>query len=104
MHSKEMFFEKFKEAAASVLPITLIVALMCFSFIPVTPDLLLAFLLLQGCANGSADTLPSGWSGDWVLLGNFLGAELALKQGAKITKPVILVVLSLLALKILGII
>lgn len=37
--------------------------------------LLLAFLLLQGCANGSADTLPSGWSGDWVLLGNFLGAE-----------------------------
>lgn len=45
LHSKAMFFEKFKEAAASVLPITLIVALMCFSFIPVTPDLLLAFLL-----------------------------------------------------------
>ena len=38
------------------------------------------------------------------MAGNFLGAELALKQGAKITKPVILVVLSLLALKILGII
>ena len=38
------------------------------------------------------------------MAGNFLGAELALKRGAKITKPVILVVLSLLALKILGII
>ena len=37
------------------------------------------------------------------MAGNFLGAELALKQGAKITKPVILVVLSLLALKILGV-
>ncbi len=45
MHSKAMFFEKFREAAASVLPITLIVALMCLSFVPVTPDLLLAFLL-----------------------------------------------------------
>ena len=38
------------------------------------------------------------------MAGNFLGAELALKQGAKLTRPVILVVLVLLALKILGII
>ena len=37
------------------------------------------------------------------MAGNFLGAELALKQGAKLTRPVILVVLSLLALKILGV-
>ena len=38
------------------------------------------------------------------MLGNFLGAELALKQGAKVTRPVILVVLALLGLKIFGII
>ena len=38
------------------------------------------------------------------MAGNFLGAELALKQGAKLTRPVILVVLVLLALKIMGII
>ena len=38
------------------------------------------------------------------MAGNFLGAELAQKQGAKLTRPVILVVLSLLALKIMGII
>ena len=38
------------------------------------------------------------------MAGNFLGAELALKQGAKLTRPVILAVLVLLALKILGII
>ena len=38
------------------------------------------------------------------MAGNFLGAERALKQGAKITKPVILIVLALLSLKILGII
>ena len=45
MSPKKMFFEKFREAAASVLPITLIVAVMCFSFVPVTTDLLLAFLV-----------------------------------------------------------
>lgn len=38
------------------------------------------------------------------MAGNLLGAELALKRGAKVTKPVILVVLGLLVLKVLGII
>ena len=38
------------------------------------------------------------------MAGNFLGAELALKKGPAITKPVILIVLALLSLKILGII
>ena len=37
------------------------------------------------------------------MAGNFLGAELAVKRGAAVTKPVILVVLTLLALKLLGI-
>ncbi|MBQ8556882.1 MAG: DUF1538 domain-containing protein [Clostridia bacterium] len=45
MTPKKLFFEKFKEAAASVLPITIIVAAMCLSFVPVTPDLMLSFLL-----------------------------------------------------------
>ena len=36
------------------------------------------------------------------MAGNLLGAELALKRGAGITKPVILIVLGLLVLKILG--
>ncbi len=34
MHSKQQFFEKFKEAAASVLPITLIVALKANTIVP----------------------------------------------------------------------
>ena len=38
------------------------------------------------------------------MAGNFLGAELALKQGGRLTRPVILVVLVLLGLKILGVI
>lgn len=38
------------------------------------------------------------------MAGNLLGAELALKRGAKVTKPVILIVLGLLVLKITGLI
>ena len=45
MTSRARLLEKFKEAAASVLPITLIVAVMCLSFIPITTDLMLAFLI-----------------------------------------------------------
>lgn len=37
--------------------------------------LLLACLLLQGCASGSTAPLPSGWSEDWVRLGSLLGVE-----------------------------
>jgi len=38
------------------------------------------------------------------MAGNYLGASLALKQGSKITRPVIILVLALLFLKVLGII
>ncbi len=96
MHSKAMFFEKFKEAAASVLPITLIVALMCLSFVPVTADLLLAFLL-------GAVLLIVG-------MGLFtLGSDVSMTQigthiGAKLTKsrnlPLILIVSLLLGIAI----
>lgn len=38
------------------------------------------------------------------MAGNFLGAELAVKRGAGLTRPVILAVLGLLALKLLGLV
>ena len=37
------------------------------------------------------------------MAGNYVGASLALKQGSKVTRPVIILVLGLLFLKILGI-
>ena len=37
------------------------------------------------------------------MLGGWLGAGLALKSGAKLTRPVILLVLALLLLKVLGV-
>ncbi|MBR5232137.1 MAG: DUF1538 domain-containing protein [Clostridia bacterium] len=45
MHKKQLFIEKSKEAVASVLPITLIVAALCLLFIPVDTDLMLAFII-----------------------------------------------------------
>ena len=37
------------------------------------------------------------------ILGNYIGAGLAIKSGAKLTRPVILLVLGLLLLKVLGV-
>jgi len=45
LRKKQLFLEKGKEAVASVLPITLVVAAMCLFFIPVETDLMLAFFI-----------------------------------------------------------
>ena len=45
MSERKQLTEKFREAVASVLPITLIVTIVCFSFVPVTTDLMLSFLI-----------------------------------------------------------
>ena len=45
MSERKELTEKFREAVASVLPITLIVTIVCFSFVPVTTDLMLSFLI-----------------------------------------------------------
>ena len=45
MTAKKAFFEKFREAAASVLPIVIIVAVMCLSFVPMDTGRMLSFIL-----------------------------------------------------------
>ncbi|MCD8160597.1 MAG: DUF1538 domain-containing protein [Clostridiales bacterium] len=78
MTSKDLIKEKIKEAIASVLPITVVVALLCFFFIPVSTGLLLSFLV------GSLLLI--------VGIGLFtLGADMAMSPigmhiGAKMTK------------------
>ena len=37
--------------------------------------LLLAIMLLQGCATGQGSTLPAGWDESWTRLGTYLGVE-----------------------------
>ena len=78
MTSRKIINSKLKEAVDSVLPITLIVAVLCFFFVPVGSGLMLAFLV-------GAVMLILG-------MGLFtLGAELSMTQmgnlvGAKMTK------------------
>ncbi len=45
MTSRKAFFEKFREAAASVLPIVVIVAVMCLTFVPMDTGLMLSFIV-----------------------------------------------------------
>ena len=78
MTSRKIINSKLKEAVDSVVPITLIVAVLCFFFVPVGSGLMLAFLV-------GAAMLIAG-------MGLFtLGAELSMTQmgnlvGAKMTK------------------
>ena len=45
MTAKKLFFEKFREAAASVLPIVVIVAVMGLTFVPLQADRMLSFVI-----------------------------------------------------------
>ncbi|MGN0794478.1 MAG: DUF1538 domain-containing protein [Aristaeellaceae bacterium] len=45
MTAKRAFYEKFREAAASVLPIVVIVAAMCLTFVPMDTGLMLSFIV-----------------------------------------------------------
>ena len=45
MYRKQVLLEKLKEAAASVLPISLIVLTICFVLVPVDTGLMLSFVL-----------------------------------------------------------
>ena len=76
MNPKKMFFEKFREAAASVLPITLIVAVMCFSFVPVTTDLLLAFLVGAVMLIVGMGLFTMGSDVSMTQIGSHMGAKL----------------------------
>ncbi len=96
MTQKGQLIEKFKEAAASVLPIVIIVGMMCLTFIPMQADLMLSFLI------GSLMLI--------VGMGLFtLGSEVSMTpigshMGAKLTKsrnlPLILIVSFLLGIAV----
>ena len=45
MKHKNLLFEKLRESSASVLPIVLIVAVLCFIWVPMQTDLMLAFVI-----------------------------------------------------------
>ena len=93
---KKQLYEKFKEAAASVLPIVVIVGVMCLTFIPMQPDLMLSFLI------GSLMLIVG--MGLFTLGSDISMTPIGTHMGAKLTKsrnlPLILVVSFLLGIAV----
>ncbi len=76
MIRKEPLKDKFKEAMASVLPISLIVAVMCLTFVPVEPDLMLAFLVGSMMLVAGMALFNLGSDVSMTQIGTHIGARL----------------------------
>ena len=96
MKSKELFFEKFKEAAASVLPIVTIVAVMCLSFVKMDPGLMLSFILGSLMLIMGMGLFTVGSEVSMTPIGNHMGAKLTKSRNL----PLILMVSLLLGIAV----
>lgn len=76
MLKTKVLMEKLREAAASVLPITLIVALVCLAFVPVRSGLLLSFLLGSLLLIGGMGLFTLGADMSMSRIGGSIGAQL----------------------------
>ena len=96
MTQKGQLLEKFKEAAASVLPIVIIVGVMCLTFIPMQADLMLSFII------GSVMLIVG--MGLFTLGSDVSMTPISAHMGAKLTKsrnlPLILIVSFLLGIAV----
>ena len=59
MQIKTILGEKLRESVGSVLPIALIVALLCLFFVPISTDLMLAFVIAVISVSYTHLTLPT---------------------------------------------
>lgn len=76
MYQKEVLFEKLREAAASVLPISLIVLLICFVLVPVNTGLMLSFLLATAMLILGMGLFTLGAEMSMSKIGNYIGSKL----------------------------
>ena len=71
-----VLIEKFKEAARSVFPIASIVAAVCFFLIPVTTDLMLAFLIATALLILGMGLFTYGAERSMTMIGTYVGARM----------------------------
>lgn len=76
MPKKNVFKEKFKEAVNSVLPITLIVAVLCLLFVPMDNGLMLAFLVGSVMIIIGMGLFTLGSDLSMTQIGNHIGAKM----------------------------
>ena len=76
MYRKQVLLEKLKEAAASVLPISLIVLTICFVLVPVDTGLMLSFVLATAMLILGMGLFTLGAEMSMSKIGNCMGAKL----------------------------
>ena len=76
MYRKQVLLEKLKEAAASVLPISLIVLTICFVLVPVDTGLMLSFVLATTMLILGMGLFTLGAEMSMSKIGNYMGAKL----------------------------
>ena len=76
MYRKQVLLEKLKEAAASVLPISLIVLAICFVLVPVDTGLMLSFVLATAMLILGMGLFTLGAEMSMSTIGNYMGAKL----------------------------
>ena len=76
MTERKLLLEKFKEAAASVLPIVLIVAALCLLWVPMQNDLMLAFLIGSLLLVVGMALFNVGAENSMTQIGSHMGARL----------------------------
>ena len=74
MYNRNIIKEKLKEAMASVLPITVIVALVCFAMVPMDSGLMLSFLLGAAMLVLGMGLFTLGAEMSMSRMGNLIGA------------------------------
>ncbi len=96
MTPKGQLLEKFREAAASVLPIVIIVGVMCLTFIPVQADLMLSFLIGSVMLIVGMGLFTLGSDVSMTPIGTHMGAKLTKSRNL----PLILIVSFLLGIAV----
>ena len=75
MYRKQVLLEKLREAAASVLPISLIVLAICFVLVPVDTGLMLSFVLATAMLILGMGLFTLGAEMSMSKIGNYMGAK-----------------------------
>ena len=76
MYQQQILLEKLKEAAASVLPISLIVMAICFILVPVDTGLMLSFVLATAMLILGMGLFTLGAEMSMTRIGNYMGSKL----------------------------
>ena len=76
MQIKTVLNEKLRESVGSVVPIALIVALLCFFFVPISTDLMLAFVIAVIFLIIGMGLFTLGTEASMTPIGNYLGSRM----------------------------